>query len=104
MAVEPTKSTTLTGVYQRLCTLYGADNTTRIPVGSVSANKVLLTVLTKAVDIAWGETAPAIAGHQIAVGDSYTLNGMDVIGLAWLRNTVVADTATVIITAFQEFA
>ncbi len=103
MAVSPTKVTVLTGAYQRLCTVYHANNTTRIPIGDTSANKVIITALTKALDISWGETDPVAVGHQIGIGDSMTLSGLDVIALAWVRNTVVADVSTIVITPFQEF-
>jgi len=103
MAAKPTKSTTLTGAYQRLCTLYDASQTTIIPFGDGAANKVVLTGLVKTIDLAWGETEPAIAGHQIGIGDTCTIFGLAEIGLAWLKNTVAAETATVIITPFQEF-
>lgn len=102
MAVKDSISVDLTGSYQNLVTLAGGT-AGKIPIGTATANKVLLSVLTKAADIAWGESAPAIAGHPVAAGDSYAVEGMDLIRNCWVKNTVVADTSTLIITAFQVY-
>lgn len=102
MAVGPTKNVTLTGVYQRLCSIYGTM-TNKIMIGDTAANKVVLTALTKAVDIAWGEIMPNVKGHQIAIAGTMTLSGLGEIGYAWVKNTVIADTAELVITPIQEF-
>lgn len=102
MAVKDTVNVALTDAYQNLATLLGGTGG-KIPIGTATVNKVLITIITQAADIAWGETIPLIAGHPIAVGGSHTLNGLAEIKNAWLKNNVAGNAATAIITAFQVF-
>ena len=101
MAVKDTVSVALTNAYQNLATLVGGTGG-KIPIGSeATANKVVITIMAQTADLAWGETAPAIGGHDIAAGDSWTVNGLDAIKNAWLKNSAAGSTATAIITAFE---
>lgn len=100
MAVKATISATLTDAYQNLATLFGATNG-KIPIGTATANKVVITILTQTADLAWGDSTPAIGGHDIAAGDSWTINGLAEIKAAYLKNSTAGQTSTAIITAFE---
>ena len=100
MAVKDTVSATLTDAYQNLATIVGGTGG-KIPIGTATANKVVITILTQTADLAWGEVTPVVGGHDIAAGDSWTINGLAEIANAWLRNSTASSVATAIITAFQ---
>jgi hypothetical protein len=100
MAVKNTVSVSLTDAYQNLATLVDGTGG-KIPIGTATANKVLITILSHVADIAWGETIPPIDGHDIGLGDTWTISGLAEIKNAWLRNSTAGSTATAIITAFE---
>lgn len=100
MGVKNTVSVTLTDAYQNLAALVGGSGG-KIPIGTATANKVVISISAQTADIAWGESTPAINGHDIAAGDSWTINGLAEIKNAWLKNSAVGVVATAIITAFQ---
>ena len=84
-----TKTATLTTGYQRLATLYGADTGDAIKTadGKEVANQCLLSIITQAGEIAFGETMPLSSGHPIAAGSSFEMGNQAYIQLAWVRGT-----------------
>lgn len=82
-----TKAVALTTGYQRLATIYDSSFGDAIlaPDGKEVANKVFISIITQAGEIAYGPTMPVVAGHPMAAGDSITMDNQAYIQLAWLR-------------------
>ena len=101
MSIGPTKNITLGDAYQKVATLYDADQTDKIFIGDGAANNVLISFITYAGEIAWGETQPMISGHPIAAGYSTSMRGLGQVKGAWVRNNAAGSNSVMVITPMQ---
>lgn len=93
-----TKTGTVTDAWVRVTTLYGSPFTTKIVEDNETAAGVFISITTNTVQVGFGDSAPAFAGHPMIDGDSLKFEHPTAISRMWLKNNVAGSAGVAVIT------